>query len=181
MIRSGNIWLRAVEPTDIDLLFGWENDPDVWHVSNTITPYSRYQIEQFVFNSQQDLFSTGQLRLIITAREKDDQRVPAGAVDLFEIDAVHRRAGIGILVTSEYRNKGIATEALEMMIDYARETLHLHQLYCHIAENNPFSIRLFEKLGFVCCGTRREWLLTQDGWIDQYMYQLILEPPTNRA
>lgn len=181
MITSGHIRLRAVEPADIDLLFGWENDPEIWHVSNTLTPYSRFQIEQFVLNSQQDLFSSGQLRLIIEAPDPETGPVPAGAIDLFDIDAVNRRAGIGILVAQPFRNRGIASEALTAVIGYARDTLHLHQLYCCISEDNTQSISLFEHAGFTCSGTRREWLVSREGWKDEYLYQLILDPITNRA
>ena len=181
MIRTENIRLRAVEPGDVDLLYGWENDPEIWHVSNTLAPYSRFQIEQFVLNAQQDLYATGQLRLIIEADGESRQGIAAGAVDLFDIDPVNRRAGIGILITGEHRNQGIATEAVEAMIGYATDTLHLHQLYCNISEDNIQSIRLFEKIGFTRSGTRREWLISQSGWRDEYIYQLILDSFTSRA
>lgn len=181
MIRTENIRLRAIEPADVDLLYGWENDPEIWHVSNTLAPYSRFQIEQFVLNAQQDLYATGQLRLIIEAHGHDLDGVPAGAVDLFDIDPVNRRAGIGILITDAYRNRGIAREAVEAMIGYATDTLHLHQLYCNISEDNLQSIRLFEKLGFLKCGARREWLITRTGWKDEYIYQMILDSFTSRA
>lgn len=181
MIRTENIRLRAVEPGDVDLLYQWENDPEIWHVSNTLAPYSRFQIEQFVLNAQQDLYASGQLRLIIEAHGHELKGAPAGAVDLFDIDAVNRRAGIGILITREYRNLGIATETVEAMIRYASETLHLHQLYCHISEDNIQSIRLFEKMGFTRTGTRREWLISQNGWKDEFIYQMILDSFTSRA
>ena len=35
--------LRALEPEDLDLLYGIENNPEVWDVSPTNVPYSRYQ------------------------------------------------------------------------------------------------------------------------------------------
>lgn len=181
MIRTENIRLRAIEPTDVDLLYSWENDPEIWHVSNTLAPYSRFQIEQFVLNAQQDLYATGQLRLIIEVHGHDMKGVAAGAVDLFDIDPVNRRAGIGILITNEYRNRGIATEAVEAIIGYAADTLHLHQLFCNISEDNTQSIRVFEKLGFISSGIRREWLITQNGWKDEYIYQLLLDSFTSRA
>jgi len=42
-----SISLRAVEPADIDLLYHWENDTSIWKVSNTLTPYSHFQIEEY--------------------------------------------------------------------------------------------------------------------------------------
>ena len=48
ILKGKRLLLRAVEPSDIDLLYQWENDPLIWKVSNTITPYSRFQIEEYV-------------------------------------------------------------------------------------------------------------------------------------
>ena len=46
ILKSKRLQLRAVEPSDIDLLYKWENDPAVWRESNTLSPYSRIQIEE---------------------------------------------------------------------------------------------------------------------------------------
>ena len=65
--------LRAVEPRDVDLLYGWENDVRLWAVSGTTEPFSRAQIEQFVERqlAGADLLRTGQLRLMIDVRHTD--------------------------------------------------------------------------------------------------------------
>ena len=64
------IILRALEPTDIDALYKWENDPEIWHVSNTCTPYSKYILEKYIENSHLDIYQVKQLRLMIDIREK---------------------------------------------------------------------------------------------------------------
>jgi diamine N-acetyltransferase len=175
-LQSGNIVLRAVEPADIDLLYSWENDVAIWGASNTITPYSRFQIEEYVLNAQYDLMSARQLRMMIDLQLPGSGKIPIGSIDLFEYDPVNRRAGLGILVLNEYRRKGYAAIALGMVIEYVRETLHLHQVFCNIGEDNTSSIALFEKLGFIKCGTKREWTQTSSGWKDEFILQMILEP-----
>ena len=59
------IRLRALEPDDVQVLYKWENDTEVWKVSNTIVPFSKYMLLQFIANQQRDIFETRQLRLII--------------------------------------------------------------------------------------------------------------------
>ena len=56
----------------------------------------------------------------------DDNRI--GAVDLFEYDAIHRRAGIGIIIENEYRKNGFALQAIEMICEYAFSHLNLYQV-----------------------------------------------------
>lgn len=65
--------LRAVEPRDVDLLYGWENDVEIWAVSGTTEPFSRAQMERFVERQMEgaDLLRTGQLRLMIDVRHTD--------------------------------------------------------------------------------------------------------------
>ena len=63
--------------------------------------------------------------------------------------------------------------ALKCLIQYCFTTLQLHQLYCNILANNSESIELFEKLGFVRVGIKKEWVQTADGYLDEDMFQLI--------
>lgn len=165
--------LRAVEPSDTDILLQWENDTSIWKVSNTVTPYSRFEIEEYVLNAKRDIFSARQLRLMIDLSEGHEPIRTIGTVDLFDFDPVHLRAGVGIMIAHPFREHGYATEALQILIRYAREGLLLHQLFCHISADNFVSISLFESLGFKRCGVKGEWLNTGEGWLDEYIYQLI--------
>ena len=46
--------LRALEPEDLDLLYGIENNPEVWDVSPTNVPYSRYVLHNYLANTVND-------------------------------------------------------------------------------------------------------------------------------
>jgi diamine N-acetyltransferase len=108
--------------------------------------------------------------MIISKMEKK----AVGAIDLFDYDPFHQRAGVGILINDKKdRGKGFAKQALTILKDYAFKYLHLKQLYCSIGEDNKKSQQLFEQLGFVQCGIKKEWLKTMDGWMDEYFYQCI--------
>lgn len=171
--------LRAMEPGDIDVLYKWENNPEIWHVSNTITPFSRHVLEQYV-NSVQDIYSEKQLRLIIdklsSPSDAIQSRKPIGAIDLFDFDPRHFRAGVGILIAEkEDRGKGHASEALGLLIHYAFNTLCLHQLYCNIPSHNKESLELFRKHHFQIAGNKKEWIKDRDTWMDEYFMQLIFQ------
>jgi diamine N-acetyltransferase len=167
-----NIALRAVELSDADLIYAWENDPSIWQVSNTITPFSRYIIEQYILDSEQDIFTTKQLRLMID-HIGGDKIITIGAIDLFDFEPLHRRAGIGILIHDKERGQGFASEALQLMKAYVFNTLQLHQLYCHISPGNTASLSLFTKHGFSISGTRKEWLHQNGQWTDEHILQCI--------
>lgn len=165
--------LRAVEPEDIDRMYRWENDYDVWLVSGTIAPFSRKQIERFVERQQDADILGGQLRLIIETRAESKA---VGAVDLFDYDPINSRAGIGILVYElSDRGRGYASDAVETLCGYLRDRLHLHQVWCNVGADNAASLRLFLRAGFIRSGVKRDWQRRPDGYHDEVILQKILE------
>jgi len=170
-LTYGKIKLRPLEPDDIDLLYQWENDMSIWEVSNTKTPYSKHILAQYLAESVKDIYSTKQLRLIILNQENKE----VGAVDLFDFEPYHLRAGIGILIYDKAeRKKGFASDTLEALAVYALETLGLKQLYANIAADNTTSIHLFEKAGYKKVGIKKNWLKSLYGWKDEVMVQKML-------
>jgi diamine N-acetyltransferase len=169
-LKSGNISLRAIEPSDINILFSWENDTQYWVLSNTMAPYSKHVLNKYLDNAHLDIYEAKQLRMVIEV----DGIKPIGLLDLFEFDPFHMRAGVGILIAdNNEQGKGYATEALKILIDYSFAHLQLKQLFCNITTDNERSIKLFEKVGFTCVGTKKSWLKTYEGWKDENLYQLI--------
>ena len=172
-LTYGKITLRALEPEDIELMYLWENSLEIWEVSNTKTPFSKYILTQYLKESARDIYETKQLRLIIQSGNKK----PVGAVDLFDFEPYHLRAGVGILIhNTNDRNKGYALDALLALSDYALNILGLKQLYANIAADNRASIQLFEKAGFEKAGIKKDWLKTRNGWKDELLYQKIFIP-----
>ena len=165
--------LRAIEPNDVDLIYKWENNSSIWDLSNTVTPYSKYVIQQFIDNSHNDIYQNKQLRLMIEKVDGDSIET-IGTIDLFDFDPLHKRAGVGILIADESnRNKGFASDALDVLINYCFSILQLHQLFCNITEDNTKSIKLFQNKGFELIGNKKDWLLFYDGEKDELMFQLI--------
>ena len=116
MINDDIIRLRALEPEDLEYLYKWENDMDMWEVSNTLTPFSVYMLKKYIENSHLDIYTTKQLRLMV---ELIETNTPVGLVDLYDFDPYHQRAGIGIMIhNSEHQKKGYATSAIRMLIDH---------------------------------------------------------------
>lgn len=170
-LKGDTIYLRALEPEDLEFVYGMENDQSIWEVSNTNTPYSRFLIRQYLENAQQDIYEAKQLRLAIC----QDQHFPAiGLIDLFEFDPRNNRAGIGIVIQKDKnRRQNIGSEALELLIKYSFFNLNLHQLYANISTKNEASIALFTKFGFEKIGIKKDWILLDNQYHDEAIFQLI--------
>lgn len=174
-LENSLVKLRAPEMQDIDLLYTWENNMEIWKVSNTLTPFSKFVLKKYIETAHLDIWETKQLRLIIEAKNQSSLMfLPVGLIDLFDFDPFHLRAGIGILIAkNEFRQKGYATEALKLMVRYTFETLQLHQLYCNISSENHISLQLFQNVGFEIIGVKKDWLKTMNGWQDEVMLQIV--------
>jgi diamine N-acetyltransferase len=171
-LKGQKVRLRPVEKDDATRLMLWENDPRHWKVSGTEVPFSLHSILEYIEQSQH-IRSHGQLRLIICDVLTDE---PVGTIDLYNADFKHSRAAVGVLIAElEYRKRGYALEALELLEEYVRRILGFHNLYCSVHGDNTASSSLFEKAGYVKAGTRKNWFLENNKWIDELLYQKWLE------
>ncbi|WP_283637453.1 GNAT family N-acetyltransferase [Aquaticitalea lipolytica] len=169
-LKGEHIYLRALEPEDLEFIHEIENNEDIWEISNTQTPYSKYLIKQYLENAHKDIFEVKQLRLVISSYTNE----ALGMIDLFDFDFKNSRAGIGVLVKDSInRKKGFGKEALQLLINYSFKHLNLHQLYCNISEDNQASIKLFTSQGFNEIGLKKDWNFTNDNFKNEYLFQLI--------
>lgn len=171
MLTSQQITLRALEPDDLELLYQWENNSEVWKVSNTHTPMSKFILANYIKSSDADIWEKKELRLII----ENNQQKSVGTIEVFDFDPYHQRAGLGIIIFEKTnRREGIASEAINIIIEYLKNEIGIYQIYVNIATDNQPSIKLFEKLSFELIGIKKHWLKRPTGWIDELMYQKFL-------
>lgn len=177
LLKNERITLRALEPEDLALLYRLENDTSLWTVGNSQAPYSQYVLRQYIAESRRDIYELKQLRLVI---EENESGKAIGLIDLFDFDPHNRRSGTGILLDPDYQGKGMATEALRLLIEYAFSFLKLHQLYAHIPVGNKPSRSLYARCGFTVAGTLADWLADDEGFQDVLAVQLF-SPNSSRG
>ena len=170
LLRNSSILLRALEPEDLEILYRWENNTDIWQYGSTLAPFSKFIIREYIAESHRDIYEIHQVRFMI---EQTETHTPIGLADLFDFDPHHRRAAVGILIDTPFQCQGFGYMALQSLQEYAFSFLKLHQLYAYIPLENKAYLRLFNKSGFVRHGIFKEWLLTQNGYTDVAMVQKI--------
>ncbi|MDT0554285.1 GNAT family N-acetyltransferase [Urechidicola vernalis] len=171
-LHGEHIYLRAIEPSDLAFLYQLENDERFWAVSNTQKPFSKFLLQQYLDNAQQDIYEAKQLRLMVCEKLTDNS---VGMIDLFNFEPKHRRVGTGILIDPKYWNKGFASEAIALISKFVFQNLDVHQIYANIGDSNVSSIKLFEKNGFIKSGTKKDWNFTNGKFENELLYQLINE------
>jgi len=168
-LENENLLLRALEPEDLDDLYRWENDSELWKYGSTIAPYSKFTLRDYLIDSMNDLVQCKQLRLVAVDKKT---RQSMGTIDLYDYDPINLRAGIGILLDLAYRNKGFGKEILKLVKEYAFQVLHLNQLFAYIPESNTSSFKLFTACGYVQRGLLKDWKKTAVGFEDVYFLSI---------
>lgn len=171
MLTDGTITLRAPEPHDIDIMYMWENDASIWTDGSVRAPMSRKMLFDYVNGYNPDPNATGQLRMIITLCDSGET---IGCIDLYDYDALNRRSGVGIVIDKAFRGRGYGRHSLELLAEYCRESLGLHQLWAIVSRKNQPSLSLFEKSGFRSCGSLRSWIRVGTSFHDALFFQRIL-------
>lgn len=169
-MEKRKISLRAIEPEDLDLLYNIENDDSLWNVGATNVPYSRYVLRDYIANTASDIYADRQLRMII----ENEKSETVGLVDLVNFDPRHFRAEVGIVIRKGFRGCGYAKETICVLQRYARNVLHLHQIYAYSDVNNNAALKLFEDVGFNRVSLLKDWLTTLDGYTDAILMQCFL-------
>lgn len=170
-LQSENIFLRLLEPEDVSFLQQVENDPMFWAISQTVQPFTKYTLSQYIEQAHQDIYECKQQRWVICSKE--DHRC-LGFLDLFDFDPRNARVGLGIVIASETeRRKNYASEAISLIINYCFHHLYVRQIFVNILTDNTSSIALFSKFGFELVGVKKQWIRVNHQFKDEALYQLI--------
>ena len=163
--------LRALEPDDLDILYDTENDKSLWKYSNTSSPFSKHSLKKFIENSHLDIIEHKQVRLVLS----DKNNLPFGFIDVFKYDMINKRAGVGIIIFEKYRSRGLGSISLDLIENYVKKYIPIHQLYANISSENIESIKLFEKHNYLKVGNKKDWIYYNNKYFDELLYQKILD------
>ena len=166
-----NLKLRALEPEDIDVLFSIENDSELWKYSNRNEPYSKYTLKKYIEIQNQDISESKQKKFVLCSNDK----IIIGFIDLFDFEPFHRRAGVGLVIFSNYRNQGFGSKAIELLENHSKLYYNLHLLYANVAYENKESNFLFKKMKYNLVGVKKNWNYYDNSFHDECLYQKILD------
>jgi RimJ/RimL family protein N-acetyltransferase len=151
---------------DITHLMSYNVSKYLWEVPN---PYSVGDALDFIKSAHIDFNSFKALHFAIEYKTKSKPRnnvVLVGAISLKNMDLVNKKASLGYWIGEQYWGRGIATECVSMIIDYAFSAeLGLKELSAYIFPGNKASIRVLEKNGMNKVGEVNEYHKIYGVWV----------------
>ena len=134
------------------------------YLYNVPDPYSVQDALNFIKSSHSDFKSLTGLHFAIEYRRgKSEPRsnnnlLFVGSIGLKNIDLVNKKANLGYWIGEQYWNRGIATECVRLMIDYALSSqLALNEISAYVFPENKASIQVLEKNGMRSNGEVNEY------------------------
>lgn len=162
--------IRSWRPGDAAPLVRYANDRRVWRNlrDRFPYPYTARDAEVWIRHASGAVPET---HFAIVVGEE-----AVGAIGLeLQTDVFRRSAEIGFWLAEPYWGRGIMTEAVRGMTDFAFATFDLCRVFAGVFEWNPASMRVLEKAGYTCEGRLRK-NVTKDGQtIDQMLYAIVRE------
>jgi GNAT superfamily N-acetyltransferase len=189
--RSARLVYRAVEDNDEDKKFFHEqliSDPTI--IAMTLSGNRRPQSAQDAAVHHQScakcllavmiclpaLDVVEPLGFAVGMRQSKPKPTPIGSAVLFGADQAHehhRNRDVGISLIAGYRDNGYGSEALNWTLDWAFIHGNLHRVSLQAFSYNERALRVYEKLGFVQEGRKREALWFNRGWHDVIMFSML--------
>lgn len=172
MNNNFRVYLRALEPEDYKQSIKWRNDDEIW--STLVGPkyfvssaYEKKWVEDSISNSQRNL------KLAICLKENDEY---IGNIYLDDIDYRNKNANYGIMIGEKaYWGKGIAKEAITLILHYAFMDLGLVRIQGIYLVTNMASINACKRCGFKEEGVLRKAVFKNGQYQDLKIMSIIRE------
>lgn len=151
-IKTERLLLRPFEQDDLENVFSGLSHPEViryYGVNFSTLEATQEQIDWF---KNQEKSGTGQWFAICSS----DNQVFYGAIGLNDVKKEHKKGEIGFWLLPEYWGKGIITEAMPPVCEYAFKQMDLHRIEAFVESENRDSKKVLQKFGFVHEGCMRD-------------------------
>lgn len=169
-LRLRQCVIRNWREQDISSLVLHANNRRIWRNLRDRFPHP-YTIADAIDWIQQTTRATPETHFAIAV---GGEAIGGTGLDL-QTDVFRRSAEIGIWVAEPYWGRGIATEAVRAMTEFAFAHFDLCRVYAGVFEWNPASMRVLEKVGYTLEGRLRR-SVTKDGrTIDRMLYAIVRE------
>jgi len=171
MIKGKNIILRKLSNKDVSIEYlNWMNDYET--VKYTESRHTDHTIESLV--NFVSLVNNENNYCFAIIDMKSGKHI--GNIKIGNIHPIYKFADVGLIIgDKKFWGKGIATEAIQLCVEFAFNQLRLHRLYAGIYDVNIGSLKAFEKAGFLREGCEKEKCLFEGKRVDCYIYGIVNE------
>ncbi len=173
MIEGKRVTLRGLEESDSAEMLPYWNKAEFLAYSGRTSPLTREELVAWIQGTWKERKEENSYTFGIVFNEKS---LLIGYIKISVINRISRRGKLSIgIFNPSYRDKGLGTEALTLIVNFAFSTLNLLSLELNVFKNNPRAIASYSKIGFKKVGYRRKADFVNGEFLDDLVMDLLLE------
>lgn len=169
-IEGERIYLREIRLSDANRNYcDWMNDSEInQYLESRFEKWSVSKLKRYISDIKRN---PDNVFLAIVSRDGNKH---IGNIKIGPINRRHKYADVGIIIGEKsFWGKGIATEAIKLVVDYAFNKLGLHKLTAGAYRCNIGSIRAFKRAGFSVEGVREKHCLCNGNYVDGVLLGIV--------
>jgi len=165
---SETMFFDTINEEDLPLLREYRNDWAIRRWCRQVGLISELkQIEWWSGLSEDD----SKIMFSIKEENINDGKIPVGVCGLTSIDLINKRAEFSLYIAPKHQKKGLARRALKMLFQFGFDELALNLIWGETFDGNH-AAKLFERLGMIKEGTRRDFYFKEGKFIDCHLYSI---------
>jgi [ribosomal protein S5]-alanine N-acetyltransferase len=106
--------------------------------------------------------------------EMDQERRLIGIIHLMDINAVHLKAEVGVVLNAKYWGNGLGSEALRAVLDFCFTELGLQRVQGMAIAGSTPACRMMDRCGMKHKGFLRHYALQKSQWVDFELCSILL-------
>lgn len=171
-IKTEEITLRKIVPTDIDLLFEIYSNEKLFCHSPNMLKKNKDTVANMIGHFERDFNKKKIIFMGICRTSKPDEIV--GVAEMFDYDSHINMITIGYRLNNRFWGQGIATKTVSIMVDYLFNEIGINRIQAFVMPENIKSLRVLERNKFIKEGLIRQGNIWKGlGVIDLILYSMI--------
>jgi len=174
LLHSANLTLKEIEVSHVQELFAIYDNAKVFEYCGIIPKHNFQTVQKMIGHFERDYMKKSRIKWGIFERFQHEKLV--GIIEAMDFNQKVNMVTIGYYLAEDSWGKGIATEAVELVVKYLLEDVDVHRIQAEVMPLNEPSKKVLLKNGFIKEGLLRQATLwSGKGVVDIEIYGLLKE------
>ncbi|MEK3863523.1 GNAT family protein [Paenibacillus sp. FSL H7-0716] len=173
-LKSEQLLLKKIEVSNLDEVFGIYSNDQVFEYCGIIPKHNKDTVKNMIGHFERD-FTKG-VRVKWGIFLKNNPYILLGIIEVMDFNQKVDMVTIGYFLAEPYWGKGIAAQAIQLVVKYLFETAEVNRIQAEVMPFNERSKRVLLKNGFTKEGTLRQaHVWSGKGLVDLEIYSILAQ------
>ncbi|CAG9614846.1 hypothetical protein BACCIP111899_04079 [Bacillus rhizoplanae] len=174
VLESMNLVLKKIEDVHLQGVYAIYSNDKVFEYCGIIPKHNMKTVSKMIQHFERDYNKQSRIKWGIFQKSESDTLV--GIIEAMDFNRKVNMVTIGYFLAEVYWRKGIASEAVNTVVKYLFENVHINRIQAEVMPENDISKKVLLKNGFIKEGLLRQATLwSGKGVVDLEIYSILQE------